>query len=167
MKEESFGIESPGVNVAVVRKDDDGWRFLLLKRSDRESYGGHWGFMTGGKRNGETVPQVVIRELEEETGLKPTAIWATEYVVHFYEPQVDRIWILPIIVAVVEPYSRVRLSEENSEFHWLPAIKAKRLVSWRNLIVVIDDLSEELEIYPARNWVELATSPALGTRRAI
>lgn len=43
-------IESPGVNVAVLRKSYDGWEFLLLKRAETESYGGYWGFMTGGKK---------------------------------------------------------------------------------------------------------------------
>ena len=56
-------IESPGVNVAVVKKDYDGWKFLVLKRAESESYGGYWGFMTGGKSGDETVAQVVVREM--------------------------------------------------------------------------------------------------------
>jgi 8-oxo-dGTP pyrophosphatase MutT (NUDIX family) len=148
-------IESPGVNVAVVKKDYDGWKFLILRRSEKETYGGYWGFMTGGKRGDETVAQVVVRELKEETGLTPLEMWATEYLVQFYEPLVDAIWILPLIVAVVDTDSEVVLSPENSEFKWLTAGKAKRLVSWKNLVASIDNISGELEIYPARNWVEI------------
>jgi len=155
----TIGIEAPGVNVAVVRKDIDGWKFLLLRRSKSESYGGFWGFMTGGKRDNETVGQVVVRELKEETALAPVAMWATEYLVHFYEPEFDKIWILPLIVAVVPSEAKVQLSPENSEFRWLPAGKARHLVSWKNLMQAVDNISEELEIYPARNWIELSAQP--------
>ncbi|HUV31796.1 MAG TPA: NUDIX domain-containing protein [Acidobacteriota bacterium] len=151
----NIGIDSPGVNVAVVRNDADGWKFLVLKRAERESYGGYWGFLSGGKQGDEKVAQVVVRELKEETGLSPTAIWATEYVVQFYEPEFDRIWILPLIVAVVPADSAVRLSPENSEYEWLPPRRAKLRVSWKNLARAVEDVSAELEIYPARNWVEI------------
>ena len=148
-------IESPGVNVAVVKKDYDGWKFLILKRAEEESYGGFWGFMTGGKKGDETVAQVVVRELKEETGLAPDSMWASEYVVQFYEPEYDAIWILPLIVALVPENAEIELSPENSEYRWLPAAKAKHLVSWNNLVNAIDRISEELEIFPARNWVEI------------
>ena len=148
-------IESPGVNVAVVKKDYDGWKFLILKRAEEESYGGFWGFMTGGKKGDETVAQVVVRELKEETGLAPDSMWASEYVVQFYEPEYDAIWILPLIVALVPEDAEIELSPENSEYRWLPAAKAKHLVSWNNLVNAIDRISEELEIFPARNWVEI------------
>lgn len=151
----NIAIESPGVNVAVVKKDDDGWKFLVLRRADTESYGGFWGFMTGSKQGTETVAQLVVRELSEETGLRPQSMWATEYLVQFYEPEYDKIWILPVIVAVMASTAKVTLSPENSEFLWLTAEQAKRKVSWRNLVRAIDDISEELEIFPARNWVEI------------
>jgi 8-oxo-dGTP pyrophosphatase MutT (NUDIX family) len=148
-------IESPGVSVAVVKEDDDGWRFLLLKRGQQESYSGTWGFVTGSKEGNETVAQLVIREVAEETGLTPLKVWATEYLIQFYEPEFDKIWILPQIVAVVSPDSEVRLSEENSDFRWLPPVSAKRRVNWKNLEKAIDDITDELEVYPAHNWVEI------------
>ncbi len=155
MEHKTIPIESPGVNVAIVKKDPDGWKFLILQRSEEESYGGFWGFMTGGKQGGETVAQVVLREMKEETSLIPDSMWATEYVVHFYEPEYDKIWILPLIVAVVDPESDVRLSSENTEYRWLPPMKAKHQVSWKNLERAIEDVTEELHIFPARNWVEI------------
>jgi len=150
-------IESPGVSVAVVKEDDDGWRFLLLKRAKQESYAGTWGFVTGSKEGNETVAQLVVREVAEETGLAPLKIWATEYLIQFYEPEYDKIWILPQIVAVVPSESEVRLSEENSDFQWLQATRAKRRVNWKNLEKAINDITDELEVYPAHNWVEIKT----------
>jgi 8-oxo-dGTP pyrophosphatase MutT (NUDIX family) len=146
----NISIESPGVNVAVVREDDDGWKFLLLKRGEGESYAGTWGFVTGGKSGNETVAQVVVREVKEETGLIPARMWATEYLVQFYEPEYDKIWILPLIVAVVPPDSKVVLSDENSEFRWLPPIRAKRLVNWKNLVKAIDDVTTSWHLSSAQ-----------------
>ncbi|KAA3637532.1 MAG: NUDIX domain-containing protein [Calditrichaeota bacterium] len=154
-KQKNINIESPGVNVAVVRKNLDGWEYLILQRAESESYAGYWGFMTGGKKGDETVAQVVVRELEEETQLKPKSMWATEYLVQFYEPEYDSIWILPLIVAVVSEKDQVNLSEENVDFRWLKPKQAKHLVSWNNLKESIDRVSEELEIFPAKNWVEI------------
>ena len=151
----AINVESPGVNVAVIRNTDDGWRFLLLKRSESETYSGSWGFVTGGKRGDETVAQVVVREVEEETGLIPDSIWATEYLVQFYEPEADSIWILPLVVAIVAPDSEVTLSEENSDFKWLTAHRAKHVVTWKNLVDSIDHIADEIEIFPARNWVQI------------
>ncbi len=148
-------IESPGVNVAVVKEDDDGWKFLLLQRSEKESYAGTWGFVTGGKKGDETVAQVVKREVQEETTLIPERMFATEYLVQFYEPEYNKIWVLPLIVAVVSDDAEVKLSDENSDFRWLQADRAKRLVNWKNLVKAIDDVTEELELYPAHNWVEI------------
>jgi hypothetical protein len=82
-------------------------------------------------------------------------MWATEYLVQFYEPEYDRIWLLPVIVAVVPSIARVTLSTENSEYEWMTTAHAKRRVTWKNLVRAIDDVAEELEIFPARNWVEI------------
>jgi 8-oxo-dGTP pyrophosphatase MutT (NUDIX family) len=150
-------IESPGVNVAVVRKDKEGWRFLVLKRAYTETYAGSWGFVTGSKSGDETAAQIAVRELAEETGLAPKALWATEYVIQFYEPEFDKVWILPLIVAIVPPGSEVRLSPENDEFVWLSAEQARNQVSWKNLVRAIDEISEELRHYPASTWVALET----------
>ncbi|MEA2031027.1 MAG: NUDIX domain-containing protein [candidate division Zixibacteria bacterium] len=155
VQHKNIGIESPGVNIAVIKKDPDGWKYLLLKRSPNESYGNFWGFITGGKRGNETIAQCVEREMQEEIGLAPSNMWATEYIIQFYEPENDKIWILPLIVADLEEDAKIVLSEENIEYRWLLPNKAKRLVSWKNLVRAIDDITEELEIFPARNWVQI------------
>ena len=148
-------IVSPGVNAAIIKKDYDGWKILILKRAETESYGGFWGFLTGGKEGEETVAQVVIREMKEEINISPRSIWATEYLVQFYEPEYDAIWILPVIVAVVDKDDKVELSPENSDFRWAELDKAKFLLSWKNQIQVTQMISDELEIFPARHWVEI------------
>lgn len=148
-------ITSPGVNIAVVKKDDDGWKFLLVQRADVETYPGCWGFVTGTKEGKETAAEICVRELKEETGLTAERLWSTEYLIQFYEPEVDQIWQLPLIVAVVPTDSKVKLTPENADFAWLYSHKARKQVSWKNLVVAIDNISDELEVYPAKTWVEI------------
>jgi dihydroneopterin triphosphate diphosphatase len=158
MKERrNIGLESPGVCVAVVKNDLDGWKFLVLKRALTESYGGFWGFVTGSKKGDETVAQSVYREMKEEIGVTPKSMWATEYIIQFYEPENDKIWILPLIVGILDDEAEIILSEENTEYRWLLPNKAKRLLSWKNLIRAVDDINDELSIFPARNWIEITT----------
>jgi 8-oxo-dGTP pyrophosphatase MutT (NUDIX family) len=154
-KSPAISITSPGVNIAVVKKDDDGWKFLLVQRAETESYPGCWGFVTGTKEGNETAAQIVARELKEEVGLTAERLWSTEYLIQFYEPEFDQIWILPLIVAVVSRDSAVTLTAENSGFAWLYAHKARKLVSWKNLVKAIEDITDELEVYPAKTWVEI------------
>ncbi len=156
MKEHSqIEIESPGINVAAVRQESGGWRFLMVRRAAGETYPGIWGVVTGGREGKETVPQLAVRELAEETGLRPERLWASEFCMQFYEPTVDRVWILPVIVAVVSPKATVKLCHENCEYRWAGADEAVALVVWENLKTAIRTLDRELNDYPAPNWVEL------------
>ncbi len=151
----SIPIESPGINLAIVRQDSDAWRFLLLRRAEGQSYPGFWGFLTGRKESNETVAQLAARELHEETGLTPLKLFASEYCVQFYEPAVDRVWILPVIVAMVESGEAVKLCEENSDFRWVTSAESRELLEWQNVIDAVQNLDRELQRYPAQSWVEL------------
>lgn len=148
-------ICAPGVNVAVVKKDDDGWKFLVIQRASKESYGGCWGLLTGMKEDHETAAQIAAREMKEELGLKPDVMWSTEHLIQFYEPEYDQIWILPLIVAIVPKEAKVILDPENSDFKWLDPFRAKKQLTWKNLVCAVNQVSEELEVYPIRTWVEV------------
>jgi len=139
----------------VVKNDDDGWKFMLLRRAEAETYPGTWGVVTGGKQGNETVAQAVAREVAEETGLAEIRMFATEHVIQFYEPEDDRIWIMPLIIVVVPSESEVVLSAENDDFVWLLPHRAQHRVTWKNLERVFDEIDDELELYPAHNWVEI------------
>lgn len=57
---------------------DDNKRILLLKRSDyTKAFPGYWTIPGGRWENGETIEQIVVREVQEETGLEftPTKLY--------------------------------------------------------------------------------------------
>jgi dATP pyrophosphohydrolase len=152
-----IGISPRGFNAAIVKQDPDGWKYLVFQRAEGETYAGYWGFLTGLKHEDETVAQAVAREVKHETGLTDIRMFSTEYLVQFYEPENDKIWILPLVVVVTKADVQLVMSDENQQALWLDTRLAKHRVSWNNLVRAIDAIADELEIFPARNWVEIHT----------
>ena len=151
----SIPIVSQGVNCAVVRKSSDGWEVLLLRRASGSIYADHWGLVSGTKQEGETAPQVALREIAEETGLRLVSLWATEYVIQFYEPLKDEVWLLPVFLAIVDNNAEPTLCGENSGYLWADLQTAKETVSWRNLATVLESIFDELSQFPAKNWKQI------------
>jgi dATP pyrophosphohydrolase len=153
---EGYPIESPGVQFAVVRKVRDEWQFLIMRRSESQIYGGKTGFLGGAREKGETVYQTASRELKEETGFTAQAWWATEYVVSFYDPYFDKIFIFPLLAAVVASDAEPILCHEHDKYEWLPAEQAKNRVTWRHVKRELDDIAADLTSgYPPANWKEM------------
>ena len=147
-----------GINVAVIRKVDSKWQYLMLKRAADETYTGFWGLLSGSRENNESVTNLALREMKEEINLRPRSLWASEYCLQFFEPLDDAIWTLPVLVAVVEETDQVELDAENEEYRWLPAAEAIELAPWRNLKQVLGWLVSDLATCPPGNWVELPLS---------
>ena len=59
------------VQVVIFAESNGEREFLLLKR--KESHGGFWQSVTGSLEEGETHEQAAIREVYEETGIRPRA----------------------------------------------------------------------------------------------
>lgn len=150
-----IGIETAGFSAAIVKQDADGWKYLVFQRAETETYPGYWNFLTGVKKGNETVAQSVVREVKEQAGLTDVRMFASEYVVQYYEPENDKIWMLPLIAVVVPPASEIRLSAEYQKYEWMTSRRARNRVSWKNIVRAIDDIADELEIFPAKNWVEI------------
>ncbi|MCW2874991.1 NUDIX domain-containing protein [Actinacidiphila oryziradicis] len=66
--------------VGAVITDEDG-RVLLLHRTADDYFGDLWELPSGGVDDGETLPEALHREVEEETGLTVTTVSA--YLGHF------------------------------------------------------------------------------------
>jgi ADP-ribose pyrophosphatase YjhB (NUDIX family) len=150
-----IGITPRGFSAAIVKQDTDGWKYLVFQQAESETYAGYWSFLTGQKHDSESVAQSVDREVRRATGFTSFRLFATEYLVQFFEPENDKVWILPLIVVVVPPDARIALSAEHQQAQWLTSRSAKHRVSWKILVKAIDDIADELEIFPARNWVEI------------
>jgi dATP pyrophosphohydrolase len=118
-------ISTAYVCAYVVRKDDRGYKFLLLKRQSRYMFG-LWGQVAGKVENGETAVQAILREISEETGQAPLALYSADIIESFYDIEYNTIQMIPAFVAFLESPDII-LSHEHSEFKWVTPADAKAL----------------------------------------
>ena len=99
---------------------------------------GFWCHVTGNIEADETACQAVIRELREETGVVTGEIYTAGYLDHFYEPDRNRINIVPVFVVFIPSNTEVQLNEEHTDYKWCTLEEAKSLVPFPNMRSVYD-----------------------------
>ena len=118
------------VDAYVYRKTENGLKFLILKRASTKLYEHLWQGVAGKIEAGETTPQAAIRELDEETGLKPKHMFIADHISRFYETYGDRINLVPVFGIEVDS-DDVTLSEEHCDYKWVTLDEALEHLVWR------------------------------------
>ncbi len=95
------------------------YEFLVLRRSEASPYPLIWQVITGKIENGETALQAALRELNEETSLKPKRLWTIPYIATFFDASCDMICCSPVFGVLVEDKLQLKLSSEHIDFRWL------------------------------------------------
>jgi dihydroneopterin triphosphate diphosphatase len=134
-------IISDLVELHVFRIEQNEMQFLLLKRSAHKIYPGLWQMVSGHIKKGETAVKTALRELKEETGLKPYRLWVAPNINSFYSPNEDYISIIPVFAAQVQNYN-VIISDEHSEFKWVNSEEAKIFLAWEGQRKSVDVIKE-------------------------
>jgi dATP pyrophosphohydrolase len=133
------------IELCVFRFAADRPEYLLLRRAaDDRLYPGIWQIVTGSIDGAEKAWEASLRELREETGLRPERFWAVPHVGSFYDPGNDAVNLTPFFAAQVPSRSSPVLSREHRDFAWLPYREASRRLVWpgqkRGLEVVHQEL---------------------------
>jgi dATP pyrophosphohydrolase len=150
-------VSSQLIEVCPFRISGDRGEYLLLHRSAKDPlYPVLWQFVTGRVEEGETSLQAALRELREETGAEHVRLWVVPAVNSFYDPDMDRVNIVPLFAAQLDPGFQVRLSPEHATYQWLSYDEAMRRLVWpgqrscletvRQYIVGGEDAGKLLEI---------------------
>ncbi|TNC50770.1 NUDIX domain-containing protein [Rubellimicrobium rubrum] len=119
-------VRCRAVSVVALRRKAGRNEVLLLRRTG--SLRGEWCQIAGGIENGETAWQTALREMREETGLVPQALYSADICEQFYEADQNSISLLPVFLAMVAADQLVALNHEHSEFRWLEFDAAVALV---------------------------------------
>ena len=140
------------VSVVVVRGAASAARVLLLQRAGPYLVGA-WSYVAGHLEPGETGWQCARRELAEETGLAPLALYSADRCEQFYDAGEDCLQLVPSFVATVADDAAVRLSQEHHQFAWLEFDEAIARLPFGG--------QRELFAEVRREFVERAPSPWL------
>lgn len=117
------------ISAYVVHLTNEGACYLLIRRCG-QYLPGTWQMVTGGIEQGETASAAVLREIREETGLFPYALYSADAVETFYMKNQEKITLVPVFVAFVKDIS-VRLSpKEHDAYEWLAYEEAKDRLVW-------------------------------------
>jgi dATP pyrophosphohydrolase len=152
-------IRADGIAVYVYRVQGGQLEFLQIHRTDATGeYQRSWQIVYGGIEAGETAVQAAVRELREETGLTPRAMFQAEYVETFYFRAKDYVLMMPVFAVEVAPTDTIRFNEEHDAARWVPVEAVAGQFMWRTqreaLAIIVEEIRHpslargQLEIRP-------------------
>jgi dATP pyrophosphohydrolase len=136
-------LSSSIIELSVFKIENNQTRYLLLHRTKEEKiYPNLWQFITGSIEGNEKAVEAALRELKEETGLKPKSLWVVPFVLSFYNAEWDSVNLCPFFAAEVDGKDIIHLSDEHDDFGWFSYDEAiKKLVwpSWKEGLRIVND----------------------------
>jgi dATP pyrophosphohydrolase len=128
------------VDTLVLRGSGAQLEVLVLRRGPHGRNPGSWETVHGTIEPGETPVHASLRELEEETGLRPERFYNVSRIEGFYQHTTDVLAIIPVFAAFVAAGAAPRLSAEHDAFAWLPPADAARRFAWPRERRALDDI---------------------------
>lgn len=140
------------VSVVTIRGDGADAQVLLLHRAGAHLHG-LWAYVAGHLEPGEKAWQAALRELHEEAGLRPLALYSADRCETYYDMREECIAVVPAFVALVDASAPVRLNAENDAHRWLSFDLAIPLLPFGG--------QRELFAQVRREFIDRPPSPAL------
>ncbi|MDG6975161.1 MAG: NUDIX domain-containing protein [Nitrososphaerota archaeon] len=128
-------MEERSAGAVVFRDTPEGRLYLLLQN------GGRWDFPKGGVEKGETELDTVMREVEEETGLRAIRILPgfRKVIEYYYKRNRKNIHKQVVYLLASTSTEKVRISFEHQGFGWFSYEKAVLKASYDNSKVTLSE----------------------------
>jgi bis(5'-nucleosidyl)-tetraphosphatase len=121
-------MEERSAGAVVFRETGRGRMYLLLQNA------GRWDFPKGGVEKGEGELQTVMREVEEETGIKNIRIVPgfRKVIEYFYRREGKNIHKQVVYMLAKTDEEAVKISYEHQAYGWFPYHEALERASYDN-----------------------------------
>ena len=129
------------ISVYVVYQNSESPLYLLIRRCGKY-LPGTWQMISGGIESGETASQAALREIQEETGLIPQALYSADAVETFYMQNHDKITFVPVFVAFVDNLKVSLSPQEHDAYEWLSFENARERLVWAEQRRVISHIHD-------------------------
>jgi len=128
------------VDVYPVRRGEAGLELLVLRRAPGGRCAGSWESVHGHIEPGEHPADAALRELREETGLRPAALYNLSRVECFYQHRLDQVALVPVFVALVDPAAAAASGGEHDSMEWLTFAGARGRLAWPRERRALEDI---------------------------
>jgi dihydroneopterin triphosphate diphosphatase len=118
------------VAVLIIRPHHGSFELLMARRAEGSYMGGTWQLISGALEPDETAWQAALREMREETALRPVEFYRLSTLTRFYRPDNDSLNTAPMFCAVVAENAVVLMNDEHTEFEWVHVEQAPARLMW-------------------------------------
>jgi 8-oxo-dGTP pyrophosphatase MutT (NUDIX family) len=138
-------VKTHKIVVFVARPTASGrHEFLQMRRRGDEPLAGTWQTVRGSIESGETAVAAAIRELREETSLRPAQFYRLGSVETFYDLDSDAVWHSAAFFALLAADATVTLNDEHDAVRWVNETDIDRQFMWPSEKPLIKEIREEL-----------------------
>lgn len=120
--------QSISAGIIIFRCTKDGLKYLLLYRGRN-----YWNFPKGKLEGGERSFRAALREVREETGLKPSELKFQSHFKAFerfiFQYQQEKIFRVVILYLAETSQTQIRISGEHEGFGWFTLAEAHRVLT--------------------------------------
>ena len=120
-----LAVQSTMVSVFATRGHGKDAQVLLLRRAGTHLHG-VWSYVAGHLEPDEKAWQCALRELREETGLTPLALYSADCCESYYDIREECIAVVPAFVAMIGAEAEVSLNPEHDDHRWVSFDQATR-----------------------------------------
>lgn len=128
------------VDVYPVRRAANGLELLVLRRAPGGRCAGSWESVHGHIEAGERPVEAALRELFEETGLRPEALYNLSRVESFYQHRIDEVALVPVFVAMIAAGAAATSGGEHDATEWLTLDHARGRLAWPRERRALEDI---------------------------
>lgn len=135
---------NPSIISVHILKICNGQAQCLLLRRCGKFLTGNWQMVTGKVHEKESATNAALRELFEETGLKPDRFYTADILESFYLMELNTICHAPVFIAFIDQSQDVILSPyEHDKYKWLAIPEALSILEFSGQRAALIHIEEQ------------------------